>query len=56
MKKLVIITHPNIDDSIINKTWKSMLENNTDEFVVHSLYDVYPNLNYDIKKEQKLLE
>ncbi len=56
MKKLVIITHPNIEDSFINKAWESMLENNPKEFIVHSLYQVYPSLQYSIKQEQELLE
>lgn len=56
MKKLVIITHPNIEESIVNKTWQSKLEENTDTFVVYSLYEEYPNLDFDIKKEQQLLE
>lgn len=56
MKKLVIITHPNINESVINKAWKTMLYQHTDDFRIHSLYDTYPDLTYDIKKEQELLE
>ncbi|WP_425236457.1 NAD(P)H-dependent oxidoreductase [Ulvibacterium sp.] len=56
MKKLVILTHPNIAESIVNKAWKTMLEKNAEAFVVHALYEVYPDLKFDIAKEQEVLE
>lgn len=55
MKKLVIITYPNLENSRVNKAWVKALENHSDHFTIHSLYDKYPKLNFDIHAEQRLL-
>ena len=55
MKKLVIITHPDIENSLINRTWIDELRSCPKEFEVHSLYKKYPTLEYDIDAEQALL-
>jgi putative NADPH-quinone reductase len=55
MKKLVIITHPDIENSLINRTWIAELRSCPKEFEVHSLYKKYPTLEYDIEAEQALL-
>jgi|TARA_R110001592_G_scaffold330218_1_gene612359 putative NADPH-quinone reductase len=56
MKKLVIVTHPDLKTSNINKTWINELKKHPNDFEIHSLYDKYPNLNFDIAQEQALLE
>lgn len=56
MKKLVVLTHPNIDESRINKTWIAQLEERSDEFDIHSIYAEYPSLEFDVEKEHELLE
>ncbi len=56
MRKLVIVTHPNIENSTINKTWLNELSNHEDQLNIHHLDKVYPDGKIDIKKEQELLE
>jgi general stress protein 14 len=56
MKTLVILAHPNMQNSRINKKLKEELEKYPDEFEVHELYKKYPDWNIDIEKEQKLME
>lgn len=56
MKTLVIIAHPNMENSVVNKKWKEEIEKYSDEITVHELYKEYPNEKLDIKKEQKLIE
>lgn len=56
MKTLVIVTHPTIEKSVINKRWTAELEKHPEKYHVHSLYEVYPDGKIDVKKEQELLE
>lgn len=55
-KTLIIVSHPNIENSVINKCWISALRKHPELFTVHELYKVYPDKNIDIVKEQKLVE
>ncbi|MET3544859.1 putative NADPH-quinone reductase [Paenibacillus favisporus] len=48
MKVLVLIAHPKLGSSRINRRWKEELER-TQEITVHDLYKEYPNENIDIK-------
>ena len=54
MKTLVIIAHPNIEGSKINKTWKTRL-NKESNITVHEIYSNYNDNQFDIAQEQKLL-
>lgn len=56
MKTLVIVTHPHIEESVINKRWIEELNKYPDKYVVHQLYKAYPDENIDVKAEQKLVE
>ncbi|MDU5949483.1 MAG: NAD(P)H-dependent oxidoreductase [Paenibacillus macerans] len=56
MKTLVVVTHPNIESSVINKRWVEELRKYPEKYTVHELYKVYPNGNIDPKKEQQLIE
>lgn len=56
MKTLVIVTHPNIETSIINKRWVEELKKYPDKYTVHELYKVFPDGNIDVEKEQNLVE
>ncbi len=54
MKTLVIVTHPNMKKSTINRKFAeeaAKLEN----VDVHDLYATYPDWNIDVKKEQDML-
>jgi putative NADPH-quinone reductase len=56
MKTLVILAHPNIEASRVNKRWREELLQHPDEITVHELYKEYPDWNIDVVKEQKLVE
>ncbi|MBY7735429.1 NAD(P)H-dependent oxidoreductase [Paenibacillus polymyxa] len=56
MKTLVILAHPNIENSRVNQRWKQELLRYSNEITIHEIYKEYPNWNIDVLKEQKLLE
>jgi len=56
MKTLIIVTHPDIENSVINKRWIKELEKFPEKFHVHQLHKVYPTQQFDIAAEQKLVE
>ncbi|OXM17063.1 NAD(P)H-dependent oxidoreductase [Paenibacillus herberti] len=56
MKTLVIVTHPNMETSIVNKRWVEELRKYPDKYTVHELYKAYPDGKIDVKKEQELVE
>ena len=55
-KTLVILTHPDIEKSVINKRWVEELEKYPERFTIHNLHLVYPDGTIDVEKEQKLVE
>ncbi|MBS3992658.1 MAG: NAD(P)H-dependent oxidoreductase [Bacteroidetes bacterium] len=55
MKHLVIVTHPDIENSTINKTWIDELSQYNQQLTIHQLYKAYPDYKIDIQKEQELL-
>ena len=55
MKTLVILAHPDINESRANKRWKEELLKYPQEIEVHELYKEYPDWNIDVKREQELL-
>jgi len=54
MKTLVIVAHPNLTTSVINKVWKERLIQETD-ITVQDLYAKYPDGKIDVAYEQQLL-
>ncbi len=56
MKTLVIVIHPDMAKSVINKTWKEALNQHPDRFTVHDLYEAYPDGRIDVTTEQRLIE
>lgn len=56
MKTLVILAHPNIDVSRVNRRWKEELEQHATDITIHEIYQAYPDWNIDVSREQKLLE
>lgn len=56
MKTLIIVIHPTIDTSVINKRWMEELNKFPEKFHIHQLYQVYPDEKIDILAEQKLIE
>ncbi|PQL93444.1 NAD(P)H-dependent oxidoreductase [Apibacter adventoris] len=56
MKTLIVIIHPNLKDSIINKRWIDELKKYPQNYVLHDIHQLYPDERIDIQAEQKLLE
>ncbi|QNN44088.1 NAD(P)H-dependent oxidoreductase [Pedobacter roseus] len=56
MKTLIIITHPDMKNSIVNERWVEELLKFPDQFYVHQLYEAYPDEKIDVTAEQKLIE
>lgn len=56
MSTLVIIAHPDINNSTVNKKWREMLSEHEELVTIHELYPEYPHGKIDIEREQKLLE
>lgn len=55
-KILIIVTHPDLDHSLVNKRWMDELRKFPETYEVHDLYAAYPNRQIDVKSEQQLLE
>ncbi|MBB6672417.1 NAD(P)H-dependent oxidoreductase [Cohnella nanjingensis] len=56
MKTLVIVTHPSMETSVINKRWVEELKKYPEKYTVHELHKAYPDGNIDVEKEQKRVE
>jgi putative NADPH-quinone reductase len=56
MKTLIIVAHPTISESAINKKWVSELIKYPEKYTVHQLYEAYPDGKIDILTEQQLIE
>lgn len=55
-KTLVIVAHPQIEQSKVNKCWIEAIAQYPDQFTVHELYQTYPDGKIDVVKEQQLIE
>ena len=55
-KAVVILAHPDMKGSRVNKRWKEELLKHDSRILVHDLYEEYRDYNIDITREQKLLE
>ena len=55
-KTLIVIAHPNLKDSKVNRAWIKEAERYPDIFTIHNLYEIYPDELINIEKEQKLIE
>ncbi|MCS4301260.1 NAD(P)H-dependent oxidoreductase [Chryseobacterium sp. BIGb0232] len=56
MKTLVIVTHPEIEKSVINKRWIEELKKYPEKYTVHQLYEAYPDGKINVAREQELME
>jgi putative NADPH-quinone reductase len=56
MKTLIVIIHPNLKDSIINKRWIEELKKYPKDYTLHDIYQLYPDEKIDVEKEQQLIE
>lgn len=55
MKTIIILAHPNIEQSYVNKSWIDALSKTNPEIVVHDLYKKYPDWKIDVASEQATL-
>jgi putative NADPH-quinone reductase len=55
-KTLVVVAHPDLGNSRINRTWLLHLQPHGEKVTVHELYKSYPDGKIDVAAEQKLLE
>ena len=55
-KTLIIVAHPNIEGSQINKRWIEELKQYPEEFTVRNLYAEYPDGVIDVETEQYLIK
>ncbi|MCS3553872.1 MULTISPECIES: NAD(P)H-dependent oxidoreductase [Sphingobacterium] len=56
MKTLVIVIHPDAENSIINKRWMEELNKHPKQYHIHQLHAIYPDEKIDVVAEQKLIE
>lgn len=55
MKTLVLVFHPNLSESRLNRRWAEEMEKQAD-VTVHRVYEAYPNEEIDVAAEQELIE
>lgn len=55
-KTLIVVAHPNIENSVVNQCWINELKKYPDQFTVHELYKAYPDGRINIEAEQRLVE
>ncbi|MBB6499841.1 NAD(P)H-dependent oxidoreductase [Pedobacter cryoconitis] len=55
MKTLVIIIHPDLENSVINKRWIEELKKYPEKYELHDLHNLYPD-KINIEQEQQLIE
>ncbi len=53
---LIIVAHPNLSQSRVNRTWADQLRLHPEHVTVHELYTAYPDGVIDVAAEQRLLE
>ena len=56
MKTLILVVHPHLNESLINKRWVEELQKHPDKYEVHRLYEAYPDGKIDVAAEQQLME
>lgn len=56
MSTLIVVTHPTIGQSVVNKRWISELHKYPQQFTVHELYRRYPDGRIDVAEEQARVE
>ena len=56
MKTLILVVHPHLNESLINKRWVEELQKHPDKYEVHQLYEAYPDGKIDVAAEQQLME
>lgn len=55
MTILIIVTHPKLEASKVNKYWLQELEKFPNQYTIHNLYAAYPDGKIDVSAEQQIL-
>lgn len=55
-KVLIMVIHPDLARSVVNKRWLTALEKQPDRYHIHDLYHAYPDGIIDVEAEQQLVE
>ncbi|MBO7746755.1 NAD(P)H-dependent oxidoreductase [Paenibacillus sp. MWE-103] len=55
-KSLVLVAHPNLENSNVNKRWLVEIQQYPAFITINDLYANYPNFQIDVVKEQLLVE
>ncbi|PST84317.1 NAD(P)H oxidoreductase [Pedobacter yulinensis] len=55
MKTLVIIIHPDLAQSVVNKRWILELQKHPEKYTLHNLYLCYPDGQIDVAAEQEFI-
>ena len=53
MKVLLLIFHPDLSKSRVNQVWANQFDTSRVVTTINDMYKLYPNFEFDIKKEQK---
>lgn len=56
MQTLIVVIHPNLHQSVVNKRWMNELKKHPEKYTIYDLHGEYPDEKIDIIKEQKLIE
>lgn len=56
MKTLIVLAHPDIEQSVVNKYLVGNLPKDNPDLTLHNLYKAYPDGVIDVKAEQELIE
>jgi putative NADPH-quinone reductase len=56
MKTLIVTGHPNLKESKVNSSWIKELKKYPEEFDIHNLYEGNGMIEFDVSKEQELIE
>lgn len=56
MKTLIIVIHPDPENSVINKRWMEELNKYPEKYTVRDLHHLYPDEKIDTEEEQRWLE
>lgn len=55
-KTLIVVAHPNLDQSRVNRTWLEQLRREEESITIHDLAAAGASGHFDIAAEQQLLE
>ncbi len=55
-KVLIIVIHPDLENSVVNKMWVNELKQYPDRYHIHDLYHHYRDGVIDVAAEQRLIE